>query len=328
MAKSNNQKMKILLIMRELLENSDSQHPVSVKGLISMLESNGIMAERKSIYDDIETLRLFGLDIENRREKPSGYYIASRCFELAELKLLVDSVQSSKFITHRKSEELIKKLERLAGRYEASKLQRQVYVSNRIKTMNESIYYNVDKIHEAISANTKIRFQYFEWTITKETRLKKDGEFYQISPWGLCWNDENYYMIGFDSRAGIIKHYRVDKMLRLELMRSRREGREVFEKFDTANYTKRTFGMFGGEEVKVKLRLKNYMAGVMIDRFGKDIMLNRADEDTFTALVSVNVSPQFFGWLTGLGSGVKIESPVQVAEAYRNELLEVLAQYE
>lgn len=327
MAKSRNQKMKLLLIMKELLENTDSSHPASIAYLIEMLGENGILAERKSIYDDIDTLRLFGLDIESRRERPSGYYIASREFELAELKLLVDSVQSSKFITHRKSGQLIKKLEALAGRHEASQLQRQVYVANRIKTMNESIYYNVDKIHTAISRDTKVRFQYFEWTPEKGTQLKKQGEFYKISPWGLAWQDDNYYLIGFDSQAGIIKHYRVDKMLRLEVMRAKREGKEVFRKFDTASYTRKTFGMFGGEEEKVHLLCKNQMAGVMIDRFGKDVMMYKEDEDKFRVIADVNVSSQFFGWIAGLGQEVQIAAPQEIREQFKEYLDKLRNQY-
>lgn len=319
--------MKLLLIMKELLENTDSSHPASIAYLIEMLGENGILAERKSIYDDIDTLRLFGLDIESRRERPSGYYIASREFELAELKLLVDSVQSSKFITHRKSGQLIKKLEALAGRHEAGQLQRQVYVANRIKTMNESIYYNVDKIHTAISRDTKVRFQYFEWTPEKETQLKKQGEFYKISPWGLAWQDDNYYLIGFDSQAGIIKHYRVDKMLRLEVMRAKREGKEVFRKFDTASYTRKTFGMFGGEEEKVHLLCKNQMAGVMIDRFGKDVMMYKEDEDKFRVIADVNVSSQFFGWIAGLGQEVQIAAPQKVREQFKEYLDKLRNQY-
>lgn len=319
--------MKLLLIMKELLENTDSSHPASVSHLIEMLGANGIPAERKSIYDDIDTLRLFGLDIENRRERPSGYYIASREFELAELKLLVDSVQSSKFITHRKSGQLIKKLEALAGRFDAGQLQRQVYVANRIKTMNESIYYNVDKIHTAISKNAKVRFQYFEWTPDKKIQLKKQGGLYKISPWGLAWQEDNYYLIGFDSQAGIIKHYRVDKMLRLEVMRAKREGKEVFRKFDTASYTRKTFGMFGGEEEKVHLLCRNQMAGVMIDRFGKDVMMYKENEERFRVIVDVNVSSQFFGWIAGLGQEVQIAAPQKVREQFKEYLDKLRDQY-
>lgn len=329
MAKSSNQKMKLLYILKELQEKTDREHSLTVARLVDMLNANGVKAERKSIYDDIEALRLAGFDIENRRERPAGYYLASRDFELAELKLLVDSVQSAKFITRRKSMELIKKLENLTSRYEARQLQRNVFVTNRIKTMNESIYYSVDAIHTAISANARIRFQYFEWTVTKEMRLRKDGQFYEISPWGLTWDDENYYLIGYDSQADMLKHYRVDKMLKLTVMEGTvREGKEQFGNFDTAALAKKTFGMFGGREEVVKLLCKNSMAGVMIDRFGKEVMMRRQDEAHFSVSVRVNVSPQFFGWIFGLGNGVKIVGPDWVKNNFCRYAGEIMNGYD
>lgn len=328
MPKSYHQKMKILYIMQALLEKTDEQHSLTTQELIAELAGYGIKAERKSIYDDIEALRLFGLDIINRKEKPAGYYLASRQFELPELKLLVDAVQSSKFITTRKSGELIKKLENLTSRYEAGQLQRQVFVTNRIKAMNESIYYNVDKIHTAISANVQICFQYFEWTVEKEMRLKRNGEKYRVSPWALTWDDENYYLIGFDKEADMIKHYRVDKMKAIEILQEKRLGREHFAHFDTADYAKKMFGMFGGEETNLTLRMDRRLIGVIIDRFGKNITIQSKDGQTFTAKVRVVVSGQFFGWLSGLGIGAKIETPQEVAEEYRRYMQDLLRQYE
>jgi len=328
MPKSYNQKAKLLYILKELQEKTDEDHTLSVAQLVDMLKANGIKAERKSIYDDIEALRMAGFDIENRREKPAGYYLATRDFELAELKLLVDSVQSAKFITRRKSMELIRKLENLTSRYEAQQLQRNVFVTNRIKTMNESIYYSVDAIHSAISANARIRFQYFEWTVEKETKLRKGGEFYEVSPWGLTWDDENYYLIAYDGQAGIIKHYRVDKMLKLTVMEgTAREGKEQFSNLDTAVLARKTFGMFGGREDMVRLLCVNSMAGVMIDRFGKEVMMRRLSDTHFAASVRVNVSPQFFGWVFGLGSGVKIEGPDWVRDEFCRYAGEVMENY-
>lgn len=327
MAKSSMQKKKILLIMRELLEKTDETHPLSITELILMLSENGISAERKSIYHDIEVLREFGIDIENRREKPAGYYVASRDFELPELKLLVDAVQCARFITKKKSEELIRKLEALASKSEAVQLQRQVFVVHRNKTVNENIYYNVDKIHTAISQNTMIRFQYYEWTIAKEMKLRREGMFYEISPWALTWDDENYYMIGFDQVDRVVKHYRVDKMVKLDVMRRSREGRELFAKFDLASYSQKVFGMFGGEEEEIRIICKNDLVGVMIDRFGKNVCIHPVNEDSFVITVKVNVSQQFFGWLFALGNKVKIESPARVAEQFENHLKAVKGCY-
>ena len=251
----------------------------------------------------------------------------NRPFELPELKLLVDAIQSSKFITERKTNALIKKLEQLVSQYEAVKLQRQVYVSGRIKTMNESIYYTVDAIHNAISENKKIRFQYYQWNVKKEMELRHGGAFYHISPWGLSWDDENYYLVGYDSEADTLKHYRVDKMLHIQMSDEKREGQEHFERLDMADYAKKSFGMFGGKEQKVKLLVKNELAGVMIDRFGKDIMMIPKDEKYFTVNVDVHVSNQFLGWVFSLGDGVKIISPDEVVEQMKQEVKRLQQQY-
>ena len=327
MPKSANQKMKILCLMQILLEKTDESHVLNASGLIHELAARGIRVERKTVYDDIETLRLFGLDIVNRHEPPAGYFIASRTFELAELKLLVDTVQASRFITAKKSDELIRKLEQLASRYEARQLQRQVAVSGRIKTMNESIYYNVDKIHAAISANVQISFQYFEWTVKKEPRLKRDGKSYHISPWALTWDNQNYYLIGYDPNAHAVRHYRVDKMLQIGLTQNPRIGQEAFRDFSLADFSKKTFGMFAGEEQVLSLRFENRFVGVVIDRFGKDAPLRADGEGHFVARVQVTVSSQFFGWLSGLGPGVTILSPKAVIAQYRDFLLRLLGQY-
>lgn len=328
MAKSYNQKMKILYLMQAFMERTDETHVLSMQELIELLARYGIRAERKSIYDDIEALRVYGLDIIYKKEPPSGYYLASHNFELPELKLLVDVVQSSKFITERKSAELIKKLEGLTSRYEAQQLQRQVFVANRIKTMNESIYYNVDKIHGAILADVKITFRYFEWTVEKQMHLKKSGDEYCISPWALTWADENYYLIGYDEEADMVKHYRVDKMLSIEFTEEKRVGKEHFANFDTANFAKKTFGMFGGEEQELRLEFENRFVGVVIDRFGKDAAIRKSDETHFIVRVKVAVSPQFFGWLSGLGAGARIVSPQGVQQEYRKFLQELLNQYQ
>ncbi len=327
MPKSANQKMKILCLMQILLEKTDESHVLNAADLIRELAAYDIHAERKTIYDDIETLRLFGLDIVNRKEPPAGYFIASRRFELPELKLLVDTVQASRFITAKKSDELIRKLEQLASRYEARQLQRQVAVSGRIKTMNESIYYNVDKIHAAISANVQISFRYFEWTVAKEPRLKHDGKPYLISPWALTWDNQNYYMIGYDPESDCVKYYRVDKMLHIARTPEPRMGRERFQDFNLADFSKKTFGMFNGQEQTLTLRLENRLAGVIIDRFGKDVPLRADTEEHFIARVQVTVSSQFFGWLSGLGPGVRILSPKPVVRQYAEFLKTLLAQY-
>ncbi len=323
MPKSPNQKLKLLYIMQFLFEKSDEQHPVSVNDIIEHLETNAISAERKSIYSDIESLRVFGVDIIQQRGANGGYYVASRKFEIPELKLLVDSVQSSKFITEKKTITLIKKIESFASVHEAQLLHRQVYVKNRIKNMNESIYYNVDEIHTGIASDCKICFKYFEYSVSKERICKHNGAKYCISPFALTWDDENYYMIGFDRSAGIIKHFRVDKMMDISVSGEKRDGREQFENLDLAAYSKTHFGMFTGKEERVTLEFSNGLAGAVIDRFGKDAALIPADAEHFRIHTDVAVSPQFFGWLCGFGNGVKIIAPESVVQEMKEHIASI-----
>ena len=219
MAKGANQKLKLFRLINIMLEKTDDHHSITMSEILRALEAYEITAERKSIYADFAMMEDLGIEVIGEQVGKQYYYhVASRQFEIAELKLLVDAIQSSKFITERKSNELIKKLESLASEHEAKQLQRQVYVAGRIKTMNESIYYNIDAIHAAIGLNQQIKFQYFHWNVKKEMELRKDGAFYQVSPWALCWDNENYYMIAYDAEAEKIKHYRVDKMIKIAIV--------------------------------------------------------------------------------------------------------------
>ena len=319
MPKSSNQKLKPLYLMQMLLERSDENHPLTVQDMIDELSQHDISAERKSIYADLEALQLFGLDIVRSKGKSTGYYIASRDFELPELKLLVDSVQSSKFITHRKTLSLIKKIEGLTSVYDAQLLQRQVYVRNRVKSMNESVYYNVDEISGAISRDRIIRFNYFEFDVNKQRRYRHDGKVYEISPFALMWDDENYYMLGYDQEAEKLKHYRVDKMTNIESAETERSGKELFAGMDMSSYSKQVFGMFTGSEQTVKLRFENRLAGAVIDRFGKEVMLIPDGNEHFTVSADIAVSPQFYAWVFGFGTAVEILSP----DSARQELAQL-----
>lgn len=327
MPKSANQKLKLLYLLKTLLELSDESHPLTISDIIRHLSLYGISAERKSIYSDIEMLKEYGLDIIAVKSKSYGYYVASREFELPELKLLVDAVQSSKFITRKKSEELIKKIESLAGKHQAAKLQRQVFVANRIKTMNESIYYTVDYIHTAISENSKISFKYFDWTSSKEKVLRHDGKDYVISPWALTWDDENYYLVAFDSETQMIRHYRVDKITNIKVLDEKREGEESFSEFDMALYSKSVFGMFGGKAEYVSLLCHESLAGVIIDRFGTDIVFIKHDNEHFEINVSVVLSPQFYSWVFGFGDKISIISPQKAKDEFVKLLTDVKKLY-
>ena len=215
MPRSANQKLKLLCLCRILWERTDEDHPLTVPELIQALEAWDIKAERKSIYDDMEALRTLGMDVQSRKGKSPGWFLGERTFQLAELKLLVDAVQSSKFITQRKSSELIRKLESQASVHQARQLQRQVYVDRRVKSMNESVYYTIDKLHTAIANRKAVTFKYFEYNVKKEKVFRREGKRYTVSPLGLIWDNENYYLAGYDHRSCEMRHYRVDKMAEL-----------------------------------------------------------------------------------------------------------------
>lgn len=328
MPKGSNQKFKLYRLAEIMLEKTDDEHYITMSEIKESLEEYGITADRKSLYADLKDLEVLGIEVEGEPVKNKyHYHVINRPFELPELKLLVDAIQSSKFITEKKSNTLIRKLEKLVSKYDAQKLQRQVYVSGRIKTMNESIYYSVDAIHNAITENKKIKFQYFQWNVKKEMELRHGGAYYHISPWGLSWDDENYYLVGYDSEANMIKHFRVDKMLHIALSDENREGKEHFNKLDMADYAKKSFGMFGGKEQTVKLLVDNTLAGVIIDRFGKNVIFYPVSETQFTVNVDVHVSNQFLSWIMSLGNGIKIIGPEVVCEQMKAEILRLQKQY-
>ena len=325
MPKSPNQKLKLLYLMEILLQQTDERHPMTVPEMIAQLAQRGVSAERKSIYGDLEALRTFGLDIVQTKSKTTGYYVGTRAFETPELKLLVDSVQSSKFITHKKTLALIKKIEGLASIYDAQLLQRQVYVHGRVKSMNESVYYNVDEISDAISRDRQIRFHYFEYTISKQRRYRKEGAFYVVSPLALMWDNENYYLLAWDAKAALRKHYRVDKMTEITATGVPRESNDETRSFDPAVYSQQVFGMFRGEQCRMKLRFENSLAGVVLDRFGRDRLLVPDGPDHFVFQADISVSPTFLGWLAGFGGRAEIVFPASAAEAYRDFLRRALS---
>ena len=318
MPRSANQKLRLLYLARWLTRHTDEEHPATVKQMIDYLQSQDIAAERKTIYDDMEALGVFGLDVQKVRVGSStGWFIGERDFQLAELKLLVDSVQSSKFITEKKSLELIGKLERLVSDSDAHKLHRQVWVRGRIKTMNESIYYSVDAVHTAIDGDCPVSFQYYEWSPERRRVFRRGGKRYTASPWALMWDDENYYMVAYDHDDGILKHFRVDKLAGIRMEPAPRQGAEEFAKYDMAAYGDSHFGMFSGAVQRVKLCFENGLAGAVIDRFGRDLPMPKYDDDHFTVTIDAAVNVQFFGWLCGFGDRVRILSPESAVEAMR-----------
>lgn len=329
MAKSANQKLKQLYLLKILSECTDETHAMTTKQLIDKLAEYQVTAERKSIYSDIEALNQMGYDILNGKSKEHyGYYMASRDFELPELKLLVDAVQSSRFITEKKSRELIAKLEKLCSKYDAGKLQRQVYVTDRLKAENEGIYYAVDGIHEAIQRDRQISFRYYEWDADKTMRFKRDGKRYVVSPYLLVWNDANYYLVAFEKESSMIRHYRVDKMNDLRVEKEARLGEAEYRAFSPGIYTRKSFQMFGGNEVTVTMQCDETMAGVMIDRFGKEVTMRRLPEGKIKVRTDVFVSPPFYGWIAGMNGKVKITAPVSIAREAREYIGNVLKAWE
>ena len=323
-----NQKLKMLYLVKIFEEETDDLHALTMPEIRDRLAEYGVNADRKTLYEDFDVLRGYGVDIIAEKEgRNCLYHLGSRDFELPELKLLVDAVQSSRFITDKKSKELIKKLESLVSRHEGSRLQRQVLIAGRVKTMNESIYYNVDKIHEAIGSNRQISFRYFDWNLDKEMVPRRDGRLYRLSPWSLMWDDEKYYLVAFDSEHGSIRHYRVDKMTGISMLDEPREGQEAFSRFNIAHYTNTLFGMYAGDETKVTIEAENAMVGVLIDRFGKDIIIAPVDRDHFRTTVTVAVSSHFLGWIMSLDGDVRIVAPDSVVDLMRETIDHLADQY-
>ena len=326
MSRGTNQKFKFTYLMKIMQEKTDDEHSLTMPQIMEELEKYDVTAERKSIYADFQDMTdKFGVEIiKEQIGRETYYHVGAREFELAEVKLLIDAIQSSKFITQTKSRELITKIKSFVSEHQAKQLQRQVYINDRVKTMNESVYYNVDDIHTAINQNKKIRFKYYKWDINKKLVPRHNGDWFVVSPWALTWDDENYYMVAFDNLDHKIKHYRVDKMMRIFIEEEQRNGKEAFKNFDMAEYSKATFGMYQGQKTKVKIRFANYMCGVFIDRFGKDISIRKVDAEHSEINVNVNVSPQFFGWIFSLGKDVKVVGPEEVVEELRAKTKEFL----
>ena len=295
--------------------------------ILAYLDSCDIKAERKTIYNDIELLCLYGEDIVLSKGRNGGYFCASHKFDLREIKLLVDSVQSSKFIPEKQSIKLIAKLEELTNIYEAGELQRQVYVTNRVKSIRESVFINVDYIAEAINTNRAITFKYFTFNLKKEPEYRHDGRRYNVSPFALIWDDENYYLLGYDNDEKRMKHFRVDKMDKIAVTESGRSGTEEFAKTDMSQYNVKIFSMYSGNEETVRMRFSNNLVSVVIDRFGKNISIVPDGDEHFTISIKAQISPQFYAWLFGFAGECEVLSPGYVRDEYCKKLRETAKLY-
>ena len=322
MAKSERQKLKLLYLRDYLKQNTDETHPAGVQELIEYLASKEIRAERKSIYDDIRTLNDYGAQILFRRGKPSGYYVSQRDFAPAELKLLVDAVMSSKFLTQKQSATLIRKLAALSSAHESELLRRQIVLTGRLKATNEQSYANIDLLHEAIGTDSQITFRYFDRGVDKQKHFRP--RIYTASPCALVWDDENYYLVAHGSRHGLT-HYRVDKMENIQLTGQKRVMTEEMRNFNPASYAKEVFGMYRGSSKRVKLRFENDLAGVVLDRFGEDTMLIPDGGEHFIMTANISVSPNFLAWVASFGGRASIVFPKSAVEEYRTLLEKALA---
>ena len=302
-------------------EQTDDTHALTMPQIIDELAKYDIEAQRKSVYDDLDALDFFGIEIIKEQVGFRTYYhCGNRDFEIAELKFLVDAIQSSKFISENKTKELIRKLEKCISIYDAKLLDREVKVTGRIKNMNESIYYVVDAIHSAISENKAIKFKYFSWNVKGEEEFRRDGAFYQVSPWALHFDDERYYLIGYDHEKKEMRHYRVDKMREVDVLDVKRKGKMEFNRQDKAKYNEVYFRMYDGDIESVTLKCKNTMANVIIDQFGRNVTLIPAEDGYFTVNVDVAVSSQFLSWVIALEGDVIIQGPESVKTAMKDLL--------
>ena len=324
MPKSDNQKLKILYILDYLQKNSHENKPVRASELMQMLEyRHNIHCERKTIYSDIAALIDYGVDIITKPGKNGGYYIASRNFELPELKLLIDAVQSSRYLTEKKSRELIEKLCAQCNEQDANLMKRNVLVSGRVKSMNETIYYNVDAIQDAIAQNRQIRFRYFDWGLDGKRQFRDKD--YQASPYGLCHDNENCYLLGHSTRYGITS-YRVDRMCDIVITEEVRTPCPELTGKALVDHANSLFQMFAGDECNVKMRFHRSLVNAVIDRFGRDTMLipDGPDHCTFTAKVAV--SPMFLSWIIGFGKKARILYPQSVVDQCRQICLDAMDQ--
>lgn len=303
-----------------MFEQTDENHHITMSEIISQLKLYGISAGRKALYEDIEALRTFGLDIKQLKGNTSGYLVASREFELPELKLLADAVTSSRFLTEKKSNELLKKIEGLASKYEAKQIQRQVFIANRVKAMNERIYINVDTIHRAISEEKKISFKYFDYDLNKKKKYR-DG-LRICSPYALSWDDERYYLISHYDKYNKITNFRIDRMEAVTILDEVVKSKP--DEFNVAEYMNSSFSMFSGDSKEVKLRFDNSLINPVIDRFGKDITIVPDGDDSFTVRVKVKAEPPFFAWLFQFGNKVRIVEPDEMINKFKKQLKDVL----
>lgn len=327
MPKSPNQKLKLLYILRILWECTDENHGIGMEEIIRRLSAYDIEAERKSIYDDFDMLERFGFDVVmTKNGQKTVYSLVGRDISVGEMKLLVDAVQSSRFLTRKRSDELTEKLTHMLSSYERASLKRQVQVTGRVKMMNEGVLISIDSIHSAISQNRCISFEYLEWNDQRRLVLRKGGNKVHISPWAMVWDNEFYYLLAYDPQRAALRHYRVDKIRHVEIEELPREGRECFEDAEIETYVEQRFSMFAGDKEAITVICEKQFLGPFIDRFGSDLSIRR-DGERYRLHFHVAVTDVFFGWLAGLGSSVEIAEPAYVRDRMASFAAKLLAKH-
>lgn len=314
---TNIMKRRLLLVQRLLYESTDEQHPLTTFEILEYLENQGIITNRKTLKGDIDIMVDCGMDIITVQSKPNKYFWGAREFEQAELKLLIDAVSSSRFITQKKSQILAKKIMTLSNKHGQKELKRNIYETNRIKSKNESLLYVVDAVNEAISSKKKIAFQYTDYTSEKKKVLKNSGEVYTLSPYALFWNEDFYYVVGYSDKHGNISSFRADRICHIELLEEKAVRKS--KDFSLERYSRQIFEMYDGDTVKVKLECRNYIMRYVIDRFGESVETELATEDTFYAYPEVALSPNFYSWVFKFAGEIKIISPDK-AKSTLNEM--------
>ncbi len=309
-----------LLILRDIfLEKTDENHALTVSELIKELSMYGISVERKTLYDDINILTAYGLDIViSKRSHSNTYYVASRTFQDEELQVLANAVASSKFLTNKKSNELIKKLEKLTSVYNAKELKRTIYIEGRVKNFNEQIYYNINSLHDAINRKKKITFRYFSYALNKKKEYRHNGEVYAVSPYYIVWENDYYYLICYCDKHQNISRYRIDRMVNVNVSEESYKVPNDTEQ-ELAKSLRSTFSMYGGDKKIVTIEFANELIDVIIDRFGSDVRITKKSDSTFNVSVEVQISPPFWGWLFQFGTKAKIVYPQSIVEEAKKE---------
>lgn len=329
MAGLSRQKQKLLTMKQYFEQKTDDEHSITGNRLIEILAQYGIKAERKTIYDDIKTLCDSGMDIEITKDGHSNaYYLGARTFQDEELFVLVDAIASCRFLTKKKSQELIAKIQGLTSEYKAKQLKRDVFVNNRSKAMNESVYYNLNKVQEGIFEKRTISFQYYDYNFNKKKILKHDGEIYTVSPFVTVWEEDNYYLVCYCNKHEKICRYRIDRMANVKVNPGeKRRELNADEKLAVTN-NQSLYSMYGGEERTVTIQFARHLLATVIDRFGEKVICHQDSDDTFYINTEVQISPTFWGWLFKFGKEAKVLAPQDVVEMAKQQLDDIRRSYE